>query len=95
MKRAMIAVLAATVLAACNGSNPLIGKWSADGRCMFGSIEFTEKLVTTVAFSAPVKYTRDGARYIAALDNGYSFVFEKDGDALRMVSPAECRMVKN
>lgn len=62
---------------------------------MFGSIEFTEKLVTTKSFSAPVKYSRDGVRYIAALDNGYAFVFEKDGDALRMVSPAECRMVKD
>ena len=61
---------------------------------MYSKLEFSEKLLTTGAFSVTVKYSRDGARYIATLVNGQAFVFEKDGDALRMVSPFQCRFAK-
>lgn len=98
MKRAIIAVVAATLLMACNESNPLIGKWTSDdssmGCSMFGTIEFTEKLVIKGRESAPVTYSRDGARYIAAAQGGRTFVFEKAGNGLKMVNPFKCEMVK-
>ncbi len=95
MKRAVIAVLAATLLLACGDSNPLIGKWRCDKVAdIIGRLEFTEKLIMMGPISGPVKYSRDGARYIAATGDGRAFVFEKDGDGLRMVSPFNCRMMK-
>lgn len=98
MKRTMPAVLAATLLLACDESNPLIGKWRATPKntacAIVDQVEFTEKLAMMGGLAAPVKYSRDGARHIAALGNGQAFVFEKDGDGLRMVSPFDCRMTK-
>lgn len=79
-------------------TTPLIGKWRSATKnmaCgMVDAIEFTEKLVIMGPGSGPVKYSRDGARYIAATGDGRAFVFEKDGNAFRMISPFECRMVK-
>lgn len=98
MKRAMIAVLAATLLLACDESNPLIGKWMSatkSATCnMRGTVEFTEKLAISGPTSLPVKYSRDGTHHVATTGDGHTFVFEKDGDALRMVSPSACRLVK-
>lgn len=98
MKRVILAVLAATLLLACDDSNPLIGKWRCATKStqvnILGTFELTEKLVVMGPVSGPVKYSRDGARYIAATGDGRAFVFEKDGNTLRMVSPFECALVK-
>lgn len=99
MKRAVAIVMIsiAALLSACD-SNPLIGKWRSATDSLpcriAGTLEFTEKMVLQGGLAAPITYSRDGARYIAAAGNGAAFVFEKAGDDLKMVSPFECRMVK-
>lgn len=103
MKRMISAVvLMVGLLAACDDPNPLIGKWKASpgsadkGACaMLGTVEFTEKIVMTSMLSSPVTYSRDGTRYVAAMSGGgWTFVFEKAGDELTMISPFKCQMLK-
>jgi hypothetical protein len=80
----MMAAVLVLVVAGCERSNPLIGKWTIADQsdnnlaCIsLVNVEFTEKTVTTgfgpTKSTSTVTYGRDGDSYLATAGNGQAF----------------------